>query len=127
MMKKLKITVDGTVYNVEVEEVKDAQTSRPSEPPVQQFRPAPTAPPVKAAAKPQPAAGNGNLTAPMPGTILKILVSKGDKVEAGQPLIILEAMKMENNINASASGTVASIEVSPGQTVDTGQLLLTIG
>ena len=126
-MKKLKITVDGTVYNVEVEEVKDAQTSRPSEPPVQQFRPAPTAPPVKAAAKPQPAAGNGNLTAPMPGTILKILVSKGDKVEAGQPLIILEAMKMENNINASASGTVASIEVSPGQTVDTGQLLLTIG
>jgi len=126
-MKKLKITVDGTVYNVEVEEVKDAQTSRPSEPPVQQSRPAPPAPPVKAAAKPQPAAGNGNLTAPMPGTILKILVSKGDKVEAGQPLIILEAMKMENNINASASGTVASIEVSPGQTVDTGQLLLTIG
>ena len=127
MMKKLKITVDGTVYNVEVEEVRDGQPVRPSEPPVRQFHPAPSAPPVKAAAKPQPAAGNGNLTAPMPGTILKILVNKGDKVAVGQPLVILEAMKMENNINASASGTVASIEVSPGQTVDTGQLLLTIG
>ena len=69
----------------------------------------------------------GKLTAPMPGTIIKVLVNTGDKVEQGQPVVILEAMKMENKINANAAGTVTSIEVSPGQNVDTGQLLLTIG
>lgn len=126
-MKKFKITVDGSVYNVEVEEVSESESVRRPEPPVQPFRPAPPAPPAKEASKPQPVAGNGNLTAPMPGTVLKVLVNKGDKVEVGQHLIILEAMKMENNINASASGTVTGIAVSPGQTVDTGQLLLTIG
>ena len=68
----------------------------------------------------------GKLTAPMPGTIIKVLVNTGDKVEQGQPVVILEAMKMENKINANATGT-NSIEVSPGQNVDTGQLLLTIG
>ncbi len=126
-MKKFKITVDGSVYNVEVEEVSESESVRRPEPPVRQFHPTPAASPAKKTAKPQPAAGNGNLTAPMPGTIVKVLVNKGDQVEAGQPLIILEAMKMENKINASATGTVTSIAVSPGQTVDTGQLLLTIG
>ena len=126
MMKKFKITVDGSVYNVEVEEVSESESVRRPEPPVRQYRPAPAASSAKEAAKPQPAAGNSNLTAPMPGTIVKVLVNMGDKVEVGQPLIILEAMKMENKINASATGTVTSIRVSEGQTVDTGQLLLTI-
>lgn len=124
-MKKFKITVDGKAYNVEVEEVREGV--------VAPQRPVPTAKPVPAPAalqrqeRPQVPTGDGSLTAPMPGTILKVLVSKGDKVETGQALVILEAMKMENKINATTTGTITSIEVSQGQNVDTGQLLLTIG
>lgn len=134
-MKKYKITVDGAVYNVEVEEVGESTAAPASQPPAREKSPTPVADipietpkePVKRVAQAQAAPGKANLISPMPGTIIKILVNTGDKVEQGQPLVILEAMKMENNINASTTGTVASVEVSPGQTVDTGQLLLTIG
>lgn len=123
-MKKFKITVDGKTYNVEVEEVREGV--QPSSKPVSQAQPRPTAPAPSASVNPNPAGGNGGVTAPMPGTILRILVTEGQKVELGQTVAILEAMKMENNINANATGTVSSIQVNPGQSVDTGQLLLTI-
>lgn len=122
-MKKFKITVDGKTYNVEVEEVREGV--QPSSKPVSQAQPRPSAPAPSAPVSPGPA-GNGGVTAPMPGTILRILVTEGQKVELGQTVAILEAMKMENNINANATGTVSRIQVSPGQSVDTGQLLLTI-
>lgn len=123
-MKTFKITIDGKEYQVQVEELKD-DAPRPA-------APAPVSAPVAAAApaaapRPQaPQAAPGGLTAPMPGTVLKVLVKVGDKVEHGQPLLVLEAMKMENNINAASAGVVAAIAVNPGQSVDTGQLLLTI-
>lgn len=124
-MKKFKITVDGKEYDVQVEELRDGAPS----PGV--VAPAPVPPPRAVPApqqeRPQTPVGSGAVTAPMPGTILKVLVKTGDRVEYGQALVILEAMKMENSINATATGTVAGIEVGAGDNVETGQLLLTIG
>ncbi len=70
--------------------------------------------------------GDGTVSAPMQGTIVKVLVSAGDAVEAGQSLLVLEAMKMENHINAEASGTVAEVRVNAGDTVGTGDVLVVI-
>jgi acetyl-CoA/propionyl-CoA carboxylase biotin carboxyl carrier protein len=70
--------------------------------------------------------GSGKVTVPMQGTITKVLVAVGDTVEAGQPVCVLEAMKMENNINADKSGTVAEVKVSPGQSVGTGDIVIVI-
>jgi acetyl-CoA/propionyl-CoA carboxylase biotin carboxyl carrier protein len=86
-----------------------------------------------ARARPRPAqsagaggAGNGTITAPMQGTIVKVLVAEGDTVETGQAVLVLEAMKMENHINAEASGTVKEIRVAAGDTVGTGDTLVVI-
>ncbi|MCJ7439727.1 MAG: acetyl-CoA carboxylase biotin carboxylase subunit [Acidimicrobiia bacterium] len=82
--------------------------------------------------RPRPAAisggggGDGTITAPMQGTIVKILVAEGDTVEAGQAVLVLEAMKMENHINAEQAGTVREIRVAPGDTVGTGDVLLVV-
>ena len=70
--------------------------------------------------------GDGTIAAPMQGTILKILVSEGDEVEAGQAVIVLEAMKMENHINAERAGTVREIRIGAGDTVGTGDVLIVI-
>ncbi len=72
-------------------------------------------------------AGDGVISAPMQGTIVKVLVTEGDEVEAGQGLLVLEAMKMENHINALGAGTVKEIRVGPGDTVGPGDVLLVIG
>jgi len=125
-MKEFRITIDGKTYNVQVEEAKGIPAIQPAAQPVK----APVAA-VPQPATPVPASQpavrtSGSVCAPMPGTILKLLVAVGDAVKMGQPVLILDAMKMENNINASAAGVVKSIEVSQGQSVDTGQLLLTI-
>ena len=72
-------------------------------------------------------AGDGVISAPMQGTIVKVLVTEGDEVEAGQALLVLEAMKMENHINALGAGTVKEIRVGPGDTVGPGDVLLVIG
>ena len=71
-------------------------------------------------------AGDGTIAAPMQGTIVKILVSEGDEVEAGQAVLVLEAMKMENHINAERGGTVREIRVGAGDTVGTGDVLIVI-
>ncbi len=81
--------------------------------------------------RPRPAAGaaaggDGTVSAPMQGTIVKVLVAEGDTVEAGQALLVLEAMKMENHINAEASGTVKEVRVAAGDTVGTGDVLIVI-
>ena len=72
------------------------------------------------------AAGSGTIVAPMQGTIVKVLVAPGDTVEAGQSLLVLEAMKMENHINADIAGTVQEVRVASGDTVGTGDVLVTI-
>lgn len=135
-MKEFRITIDGKTYNVQVEEVRGAASAVqpvlreqvPQAAPVPAVMQAPAqAQPQKEANESRPVGtGSGSVNAPMPGTVLKVLVAVGDQVKLGQPVLILDAMKMENNINASASGIVKSIDVNAGQSVDTGQQLLTI-
>ena len=71
-------------------------------------------------------AGSDMVAAPMQGTIVKTLVSVGDRVEVGQAVIVLEAMKMENHVNAERAGTVSEVRVAPGDTVGTGDVLVVI-
>ena len=71
--------------------------------------------------------GGGVISAPMPGTVLDVRVSEGDKVEAGQIILILEAMKMENEIIAPASGTITSVRVGNGDSVSAGAIMVKIG
>ena len=124
-MKNYTITVNGTPYNVTVEEgtssaapVASAPASAPAAAPAPQAAP-------KAAPAPA-AAGNIKVDAPMPGNILDVKVSNGTAVKAGQVLVILEAMKMENEIVAPQDGTVASINVNKGDTVEAGQTIVTL-
>ncbi len=95
--------------------------------------PAGAAAPARRAARPKPAAvggghggGDGTISAPMQGTIVKVLVEAGDTVTAGQAVLVLEAMKMENHINAERDGTVTEIRVQAGDTVGTGDVLVVI-
>jgi len=110
-MKNLTVTVNGVAYNVTVEENTNG------------------AAPVAAApaAAPAPAAGSVPVNAPMPGTILDIKVKAGAAVKAGDVVMILEAMKMENEISAPQDGTIASIDVRKGDTVNSGDVLYTMG
>lgn len=124
-MKQLKITVNGKTYDVQVEEISAGGTSTvaPTATPA-----APAASPVAATAAPAPiAAGEGEvIAAPMPGNILKVLVSAGSAVKKGDVLLILEAMKMENEICAPEDGTITAVMVNQGETVDSGKALLTL-
>ena len=114
-MKKYRVNVNGTVYEVELEEM----TGAPSAPA------APAAAPAAPAAA--PAAGGEKVTSPMPGTILSVNVAAGDAVKRGQVLMILEAMKMENEIMCPCDGTVTSVAAAKGASVESGALLCTIG
>lgn len=133
MLRKFKISVDGKEYLVEMEEIggTPAPVAGPSPSPAVAPAPAPVAEvPAEPSPAPAPAssapAGADALAAPMPGTILKVLVNVGDSVSENQPLMILEAMKMENEIVASSAGTVSAIHVSAGQTVNPGDGLIRI-
>lgn len=124
-MKNYTITVNGTPYNVTVEEGTSSTAPVASAPaPAPAAAPAPQAAP-KAAPAPA-AAGSVKVDAPMPGNILDVKVSNGTAVKAGQVLVILEAMKMENEIVAPQDGTVASINVNKGDTVEAGQTIITL-
>ena len=133
-MRKFNVTVDGVSYEVEVEEIGGAVVQAPvTVAPVQ--TPAPVAAPVQAA-KPAPAAkpaapkaaisGGTPVKSPMPGNIMKLLVQEGANVTKGQPILVLEAMKMENDIVADKDGVV-SFAVKAGDTVETGATLAVIG
>lgn len=127
-MKKFNITVNGNAYEVEIEEVKAAAPVAAA--------PAPKAAPAVAAAAPKaapaaaaaaPAAGDNTVTAPMPGKIVKLVASVGQAVNAGDVLLILEAMKMQNEITAPAAGTVKSFAINAGDSVKPGQTMVVIG
>lgn len=128
---KFKVTLNNRVYEVEVEQgeamlVNEYELAAPAAAPA-----APAAAPV-AAATPTAAPAAGALaagevvTSPMPGNILKINVAQGQHVNEGDVLIVLEAMKMENEISATKSGTVAQINVTKGAVVETGTPLVVI-
>ena len=117
---KYKVTLKGRVYEVEVEAgqamlLDEYEAVAPAAPAAA----APAAPVVTGAGEP--------VTAPMPGTILKVNVTQGQAVKAGTVLCILEAMKMENEIMTSKDGTVTQVLVSKGSAVDTGAPLVVIG
>ena len=130
---RYKVTLNNKVYEVEVEEasamlVDEYEALAPVAPAAAPVAAAAPAAPVAApAAAPAPVAAAGEqVTAPMPGTILKVNVTQGAAVKKGDILVVLEAMKMENEILAPKDGTVAQIAVSKGATVDTGALLAVI-
>lgn len=122
-MKNYTITVNGTAYNVTVEEGTSSAPVAAAPAPV--AAPAPAAAPAPKAAPAAPA-GGVPVDAPMPGNILDIKVANGASVKSGDVLIVLEAMKMENDIVAPQDGTVASINVNKGDSVDAGQTLITL-
>ncbi len=113
-MKKYRVTVNGSLYEIEVEEM---DASAVSAAPAAKAAPAP----VAAA----PAAG-AQIKAPMPGNILDVKVTAGQSVKKGDVLVILEAMKMENEIQAPCDGKVTGVNVRKGDTVETQALLCTI-
>ena len=139
--KIARVNVNGIPFEVEMQKpinaakhpalaaIKRGATSAPVAPAASPT-PAPAAKPAAApAAAPVPAASTtGNaVKAPLPGTITAINVKEGDKVNVGDVVIVLEAMKMQNNIEAEYAGTVTSIKVVPGDAVMEGSVLLTIG
>lgn len=123
-MKQLKITVNGVAYDVQVEEVGgDAAFSAPA---AAAPAAAPAAPKAAPAAPAAPAAGEP-VESPMPGTVLDVKVKPGDSVKAGDTLLVLEAMKMENAIVAPKDAKVVAVPVTKGQTVESGTVLVTLG
>ena len=124
-MKTYNITVNGVTYVVDVEEV--VGTASPAVAPVAAPVAAPAAAPAPAAPKAAyTGAGAVAVKAPMPGNIMKINAKVGASVKKGDVLVVLEAMKMENDICAPSDGVVASVEVAQGATVETDAVLVTL-
>ena len=126
------VTVNGIPFEVEMKQPVKAAKQKvklgtPAAAPVASASPASAAPAEKPAEKPAaPAASGKPVVAPLPGTINDIKVKVGDKVNAGDTVIILEAMKMQNNIEAETSGTITSVNVNKGDAVMEGDTLVTI-
>lgn len=121
-MKNYTITVNGTAYDVTVEEG-SGSAANPGAPAPAAPKAAPAAP--KAAA-PSGSQGAVKVNAPMPGKILDVKTSAGASVKKGEVLLVLEAMKMENEIVAPQDGTVASVNVSSGDSVEAGAVVVTL-
>ena len=125
-----RVVVNGSEYKVGIEELPEENHTQPSQLPA--LSPASKIPePQKLVKKPgaaaQPTDTTGHiLTSPMPGTIISVAVSDGAVVSKGQPLLILEAMKMENEIKAPWDGTIAEVKVSQGASVNAGDILIVL-
>lgn len=115
-MKKFMIKVDGVMHEVEVEEVGGVSTPVQSVQAPQSVKPAPAAP-----------TGKGTVSAPLQGNVQEVKVKVGDKVNAGDVVVVIEAMKMENDVPATVSGTVKAIHAQKGTKVSAGDALITIG
>ncbi len=121
-MKEYTITVNGVAYDVTVDEKGNggASVAPSAAPAVKAAAPAPAAAPAKAAQ------GNISVTAPMPGKVLAVKVNVGDSVQSGAPVLVLEAMKMENDIVAPKDGKVVAINVKVGDSVESGAVLVSL-
>jgi len=115
-MKAYKVTVNGNVYEITLEVIDKNEIKTT----------APVSAPINEKADTASTTGATSVTAPMPGTILKVNVKNGQKVKKGDILLVLEAMKMENEIMASTDGTISSVNVQTGASVETGAVLCTI-
>lgn len=125
-MSKYRITLNSEVYEMEVELIEEgsapAQTGSAkavsnTEPPAVR----------KAPAQAESTSADGAAVSPMPGTVVKLMAAQGDKVSKGQPILVLEAMKMENEITAAKDGVLSELRVAEGQTVAGGEILFIIG
>lgn len=132
-MKNLKVTVNGRAYDVQVEElaagapaVAAAPVAAPAPAPAAAAPVAAPAPAAAPAVAPVAAAGSIKITAPMPGTIVKVNVTAGQKITKGTVLVVLEAMKMENDIMAPQDGTVSAVHVNQGATVNSNDLVVSM-
>lgn len=138
--KIARVNVNGIPFEVEMQKpinaakhpalaaIKRGTTSAPVAPaPAASPTPTPAAKPAAASSAPAASTAGNAVKAPLPGTITAINVKEGDKVNVGDVVIVLEAMKMQNNIEAEYAGTVTSIKVVPGDAVMEGSVLLTIG
>ena len=124
---KTKVTVNGKVYEVETEAPKAAPVAaKPAAAPTPKPAAAPAAPKAEAKPATAPAAGL-QVKSPLPGSVIKVLVSEGQAVKKGDTLLTLESMKMENAIMAETDGTVKQIAVTPGQNVMQDDLLIVLG
>jgi biotin carboxyl carrier protein len=124
---KTNVTVNGKVYTVETEAPK-VEAPAPKAAPAPAPKPAaPVAPKAEAPKPAAPAAGGLQVKSPLPGSVIKVLVSEGQAVKKGDTLLTLESMKMENAIMAEQDGTVKQIAVTPGQNVMQDDLLIVLG
>lgn len=128
---KTNVTVNGKVYEVETEvPAKPVAAPKPTAAPAAKPAAAPAAPAAPKAEAPKPAApvaGGLQVKSPLPGSVIKVLVSEGQAVKKGDTLLTLESMKMENAIMAEQDGTVKQIAVTPGQNVMQDDLLIVLG
>lgn len=124
-MRKFNINVNGTSYEVEVEEIGGGY-SVPAAAPAAAAAPAPATAPKTAKKAAAPVADGEQITAPMPGNIWEVKCEQGQEVAEGDVLLVLEAMKMENEIMAPCAGKVASLTVAKGDSVEAGQVLVVI-
>lgn len=131
-MKMFRVVVNGSEYKVGIEELAEENASQPiqakaaSSPTHTQPKPIVKVQPTQATAKVEPVVSGGTIVAPMPGTVLQVAVNIGDNVTKGQTLLILEAMKMENEIMAPADGVVQELNVTKGVSVNAGEILVVL-
>ena len=124
--RSAELKVNGKVFKVRVDQIADTGRPVPVRTAASARSPAVTGQQPSAPA-PAPGGGPGSVTAPIPGQIIEVFVEEGDEVEAGQPVLRMEAMKMENVVNSPTAGTVGSIRVNPGDSVTQGQELMVVG
>ena len=125
---KTNVTVNGKVYTVETEAPKAGAPAQKTAPaPAPKPAATPAAPKPEAPKPAAPVAGGVQVKSPLPGSVIKVLVSEGQAVKKGDTLLTLESMKMENAIMAEADGTVKQIAVTPGQNVMQDDLLVVLG
>ena len=127
-MKRFLIKINGKTYDAEVEVI-GASAAAPAVAPAPAAAPKAAAPaPASTAPAAAPKAGGpANVTSPLPGTVLRLVKNAGDTVAAGEVVMIVESMKMENEVVAPEAGRIASIAVAAGSAINTGDLLFTLG
>ena len=130
-MSKYRITLDGKTYEMDVELIGEGGAVTPVANKAESAAPvsapaAVSAAPAAPAKQAQPEVSSGSVVAPMPGTVIKIVKNAGDEVKAGELVLILEAMKMENEISSPVSGVISAINCTAGDTVNGGDVLFEV-